>query len=145
MVHGIWLKSGLVGLCGGRIMLKKFQVKWDPQSCTCFTMPLCCIQTLGIYCGCLAKQFLVEFGGYQSYDYMGLQNKVSTAMDQGKRHSLHKAPSCPHRQMNFSRGKIQLGYAIFLGKLARYDINVMEELFGDLWSKIHRGCFTNLK
>ena len=52
-------------------------------------------------------------------------------MDQGKWHSLHKAPFCPHRQMNFSRGKIHLGYAIFLDKLSRYGIKVMEELFGN--------------
>src|SRR4051812_39354668 len=75
MVNGIWLKSGLVELPGGRIMLKKFHGKWDPQSCTCFTMPLCCTQTLGIYCGCLAKQMGVEFGGGQSYDHMRLHKK----------------------------------------------------------------------
>src|SRR3954470_19452937 len=64
-------------------------------------------------------------------------------MDQGKWHSLHKAPFCPHRQMNFSRGKIHLGYAIFLDKLARYGIKVLEELFGDLWGNIHRGSQTS--
>src|SRR3954453_9038039 len=51
MGHGIWLIFGLVELSGGRIMLTKFQGKWDPQSCTCFTMRLCCIQTLGIIVG----------------------------------------------------------------------------------------------
>ena len=66
-------------------------------------------------------------------------------MDQGKWHSLHKAPICLHRQMNFSREKIHLGYEMFLEKLARYGINDMWELFGDLWSNINRGCFTNLK
>ena len=66
-------------------------------------------------------------------------------MDQDKWNSLHKAPFCPHRQMNFSRGKIQLGYEMFLEKLARYGIKVMEELFENLWSNINRGCFTNLK
>src|SRR3954470_84680 len=71
----IWLKSGLVESFGGRIMLKKFQGKWDPLSCTCFTMPLCCTQTLGIYCGSLANQMVVEFGGYQSYDHMRLHKK----------------------------------------------------------------------
>src|SRR4051812_13727177 len=78
MVHmciGIWLQSGLVELFGGRIMLKKFQGKWDPLSCTCFTMPLCCIQTLGMYCGSLAKQMVVEFGGDQSYDHMRFNKK----------------------------------------------------------------------
>jgi len=47
--------------------------------------------------------------------------------------------------MNFSRGKIHLGHAIFLEKLERYGIKVMEELFGNLWSNINSGCFTNLK
>jgi len=47
--------------------------------------------------------------------------------------------------MNFSRGKIHLGYEMFLENLARYGINDMWELFGDLWSNINRGCFTNLK
>src|SRR4051812_44927323 len=70
MVHGIWLIFFLVELFGVRIMLKKFQGKWDPLSCTCFTMPLCCTQTLGISCGCLANQMVVEFGGDQSYDHM---------------------------------------------------------------------------
>src|ERR1043165_8337242 len=40
----VWLKFGLVELFGGRFMLKKFQGIWDYLSCTCFTMPLCCIQ-----------------------------------------------------------------------------------------------------
>src|SRR3954468_17441461 len=75
MGNGIWLKFGLVGLSGGRIMLKKFQGKWDPLSCTCFKMPPCCIQTLGIYCGCLPKQMVVEFGGDPSYDHMSLHKK----------------------------------------------------------------------
>ena len=70
---------------------------------------------------------------------------VSPALDQGKWHSLHKAPFCPHRQMNFSRRKIHLGYGMFLEKLASYGIKVMEELFGNLWGNINRGCFTNLK
>ena len=60
-------------------------------------------------------------------------------MDQEKWHSLHKAPFCPHRQMNFSRGKIHLGYEMFLEKLARYDVNDMWELFGDLCSNINMG------
>jgi len=47
--------------------------------------------------------------------------------------------------MNFSRRKIHLGYGMFLEKLASYGIKVMEELFGNLWSNINRGCFTNLK
>src|SRR4051812_32069603 len=108
-------------------------------------MPLCCIQTLGIYCVYFAKKWVVEFGGDQSYDHMGLAQKVSPAMDQGKWHSLHKAPFCPHKQMNFSRGTIHLGHAIFLDKMDRYDIKIMRELFGGLWSNINMGCFTNLK
>ena len=36
-------------------------------------------------------------------------------MDQEKWYLLHKAPFCPHRQMNFSRGKIHLGNAILFG------------------------------
>src|SRR3954471_16826496 len=75
MGNGIWLQFGLMELYGGRIMLKKFQGKWDPQSCTFFTMPPCCIQTLGIYCGCLANQMVVGFGGDQSYDHMSLHKK----------------------------------------------------------------------
>src|ERR1043165_5620001 len=75
MGDGVWLQIGLVELFGGRIMIKKFQCKWDPLSCTCFTMPLCCIQTLGINCGSLANQMLVEFGGDQSYDHMILHKK----------------------------------------------------------------------
>src|SRR3954470_23279509 len=75
MVHGIWLKFGLVELFGGRIMPQKFQGKWDPLSCTCFTMPPCCIQTLGIYCGCLAKKMVVIFGEDQSYDHMNWHKK----------------------------------------------------------------------
>src|ERR1043165_4606057 len=75
MGGGVWLKFGLVELLGGRFMLKKFQGNWDHLSYTCFTMPLCCIQTLGIYCGCLAKQLVVEFGGDQSYDHMSLHKK----------------------------------------------------------------------
>src|SRR3954463_14363875 len=71
----IWLQFSLVELFGGRIMLKKFQVNWDPLSCTCFTMPLCCTQTLGIYCGSLANQMVVEFGGGQSSDHMSLHKK----------------------------------------------------------------------
>src|SRR3954469_12849880 len=112
MVNGIWLKSGLVGLYGGRIMPQKFQGKWDPQSCTCFTMPLCCTQTLGISCGCLAKQIVVEFGGDQSYDHMSLHKKFHQQLLKEKWHSLHKAPICPHRQMNFPRGKIHFGHEI---------------------------------
>ena len=75
MGGGVWLKFGLVELFGGRFMLKKFQGNWDYLTFTCFTMPLCCIQTLGIYCGCLAKRMVVEFGGDQSYDHMGLHKK----------------------------------------------------------------------
>src|SRR3954470_9036031 len=75
MGNGVWLQFGLVGLFGGRIMFKKFQGNWDPLSCTCFTMPLCCIQTLGIYCGSLAIQMMVEFGGDQSYDHMRLNKR----------------------------------------------------------------------
>src|ERR1043165_6941703 len=71
----VWLKFGLVELFGGRHMIKKFQGNWDYLSCTCFTMPLCCIQTLGIYCGSLAKQLVVEFGGDQSCYHMSLQKK----------------------------------------------------------------------
>src|SRR3954468_8182634 len=75
MVNGIWLIFGLVELSGGRIILKTFQGKWDPQSCTCFTKLLCCTQTLGIYCGCLANQMVVEFVGDKSYDHMRLHKK----------------------------------------------------------------------
>src|ERR1043165_3598305 len=75
MGGGVCLKFGLVELCGGRIMPKKFQGNWGHLSCTCFTMPLCCIQTLGIYCGSLAKQLVLEFGGDQSYDHMSLHKK----------------------------------------------------------------------
>src|ERR1043165_2105505 len=75
MGNGVWLQFCLVELFGGRIMLKKFQGKWDPLSCTCFTMTLCFIQTLGIYCGSLANQMVVEFGGDQSYDSMSLHKK----------------------------------------------------------------------
>src|SRR3954463_2174849 len=75
MVHGIWLIFWLAELFGGRIMIKKFQGKWDHLSCTCFTMPLCCIQTLGIYCGCLANQMVVQFCGDQTYDHMRLHKK----------------------------------------------------------------------
>src|SRR4051812_37262545 len=75
MGNGIWLKFGLVELFGGRIMLKKFQGKWDPLSGTCFIMPLCCIQTWGICCGSFANQMVVEFGGDQSYDHMRLHKK----------------------------------------------------------------------
>src|SRR3954462_1204123 len=75
MVDGIWLQFGLVQLSGGRIMLKKFQGKLDPLSCTCFTMPPCCIQTLGIYCGSLATKMVVEFGGDQSYDHTRMHKK----------------------------------------------------------------------
>src|SRR4051812_9918850 len=71
----VWLKFGLVELFGGRFMPKKFQGIWDYLTFTCFTMPLCCIQTLGIYCGCLAKQLVVEFGGYQSCHHMSLHKK----------------------------------------------------------------------
>src|SRR4051812_23323615 len=71
----VGLKFGLVYLFGGRYMLKKFQGNWDYVTCTCFTMPLCCIQTLGIYCRCLAKQLVVEFGRDQSYDHMSLHEK----------------------------------------------------------------------
>src|SRR3954468_16768034 len=62
MGNGIWLIFGLVELFGVRLMLKKFQVKWDPQSCTCFTMLLCCIQTLGIYRASLAWPLWLKFG-----------------------------------------------------------------------------------
>src|SRR3954464_3832440 len=74
---GNWfcLKFGFVELFGGRFMLKKFQGNWDHLSCTCFTIPLCCIQTLGIYCGSLAKKMVVEFGGHQSCDHMSLHDK----------------------------------------------------------------------
>src|SRR3954471_5561372 len=71
----IWLKLGLVASFGCGNRHKKFQGKWDPLSCTCFTMPPCCIQTFGINYGSLAKQMVVEFGGDQSYDHMSLQKK----------------------------------------------------------------------
>jgi hypothetical protein len=47
--------------------------------------------------------------------------------------------------MNFSRGKIHLGHEIFLDIVARYDVNIMWELFGDLWSNTNIGFFTILK
>src|SRR4051812_20757651 len=75
MDDGIWIISGLVESFGGSIMLKKFQGKWDPLSCTCFTMSSCCIQILGIHCACLAEQMVVEFCGDQSYDHMRLHKK----------------------------------------------------------------------
>src|SRR3954464_6497717 len=71
----VWLKFVLVGLFGDRFMPKKFQGIWDYLTCTCFTMPLCCIQTLGIYCGSLAKPMVVEFCGDQSYDHMSFHKK----------------------------------------------------------------------
>src|SRR4051812_13833342 len=77
MGGGVWLKFGLVGLFDGRFMLKMFHGNWDHLSCTCFTIPLCCIQILGIYCGFLAKQLVVEFGGDQSYDHMSLHKKFN--------------------------------------------------------------------
>src|SRR3954467_14234458 len=95
MVNGIWLKSGLVELYGGRIMLQKFQGKWDPQSCTCFTMLLCCTQTLGIYCGCLANQMVVDFGGDQSYDHMGLHKKFHQQWLKEKGTPFTKLQSAP--------------------------------------------------
>src|SRR3954469_12871270 len=70
-----WVKLCLVESFGGRIILKKFQGKWYPLSCTCFTMPPCCIQTLGINCGSLAKQMVVEFCGDQSSDHMSLHKQ----------------------------------------------------------------------
>src|SRR4051812_42209334 len=66
----VWWGYLVVGSCS-----KKFQGKWDPLSCTCFTMLLCCTQTLGISCGCLDNQMVVEFGGDQSYDHMSLHKK----------------------------------------------------------------------
>src|SRR3954466_7297021 len=96
MIHGIWLISGLVELFGGRIILKKYQGKWNPLSCTCFTMPPCCIQILGIYCGSLAKQMVVEFGGDQSYDHMSLETKFHQQWLKGKGTpftNLHYAPT----------------------------------------------------
>src|SRR4051812_6870827 len=75
MGDGVWLQFGLVELFGGRIMINKFQGKWDLLTCTCFTMPLCCIQTLGINCGILSNKMVVEFGGDQSYDHMSLHKK----------------------------------------------------------------------
>src|SRR3954468_23246564 len=75
MGNRIWLKFGLVELFGGRIMLKKFQGKWDLLSCTCFTMPPCCTQTLRIYCGSLASQMVVEFCEDQRYDHMRAHKK----------------------------------------------------------------------
>src|ERR1043165_3924181 len=80
---------------GGRFMLKKFQGNWDPLSCTCFTMPLCCIQTLGFCCGCLAKQMVVEFGGYQSYDHMSLHKKFHQQWIKESGTPFTKLPSAP--------------------------------------------------
>src|SRR3954463_7998927 len=98
MVNGIWLKSGLVGLSGGRMMLKKFQGKWDPLACTCFTMSLCCTQTLGIYCGCLAKKLVVEFGGDQSYDHMRLHKSFTS--NGSRKMTLPSQSSNPPPQTN---------------------------------------------
>src|SRR3954469_9153538 len=70
-----WVKLCLVESFGVRIMFKKFQGKWDPLSCTCFTMPPCCIQTLGINCVCLANQMVVDFDGDKSYDHVRLHKK----------------------------------------------------------------------
>src|SRR3954468_7052423 len=95
MVHVIWLLFGLVELFGGRITLKKFQGKRDPLSCTFFTMTPCCIQTLGIYCGCLANQMVVEFGGYQSYDHMRLHKKFHQRWLKEKGTPFTKLQSAP--------------------------------------------------
>src|SRR3954470_1787295 len=95
MVHGIWLIFCLVELFSGRIMPQKFQGKWDPQSCTCFTMPLCCTQILGIYCGCLANQMVVKFGGDQSYAHMGLQKKFHQQWIKEKGTPFTKLQSAP--------------------------------------------------
>src|SRR4051812_9273140 len=141
----IWLKFGLVRLFGGRFMLKKFHGNWDHLTCTCFTMPLCCIHTLGIYCGCLDKQLVVKFGGDQSYDPRRLHKKFYQQWIKENGTPFTKLHSAPTDKMNFSRRKIHLGYGMFLEKLARYGIKVMEELFGNLWSNINGGCFTNLK
>src|ERR1041385_3486739 len=112
MVDGIWLKSGLVGLFGGRIMLNKFQGKWDPLSCTCFTMPPCCTRILGIYCGSLAKQMVVEFSVDQLHDHMSLHKKFHQ--------QWIKEIVTPFTKLH-SSGKVHLGHAMFSEKLARYD------------------------
>src|SRR3954470_7556636 len=108
MGDGIWLKSGLVESFGGRIMLKKFQGKWDPQSCACFTMHTCCIQTLGIYCGCLANQMVVEFGGDQSYDHMRL-HKSFTSNGPRKMALPSQSSNLPPQTNEFFQRKNPLG------------------------------------
>src|SRR3954466_15304866 len=109
----IWLISGLVESFGCRIMLKKFQGKWDPQSCTCFTMPLAASKLWEFIVGVWLIKWWWNFVEI-NHMISEVAQKVSPAMAQGKWHSLHKAPIFPHRQMNFSRGKIQLCYEMFL-------------------------------
>src|SRR4051812_36477712 len=95
MGSGVWLQFGWVELFGGRFMLKKFQGNRDTLSCTCFTIPLCCIQTLGIYCGSLAKQMMVEFGVDQSYDHMSLHKKFHQHWIRESGTPFTKLHSCP--------------------------------------------------
>src|ERR1041384_387707 len=53
----VWWSYLVVGTCS-----KSFHGHWVYQTCTCFTMPLCCIQTLGISFGSLARQMVVQIG-----------------------------------------------------------------------------------
>src|SRR4051812_42969368 len=96
MVDCVWLKLGLVESFGCVNMKKKFQGKWDPLSRTCFTMPPCCIQPLGLYCGGLSRKYVVEFGVGSWYDHMRCHKKFHQQWI--KRNStpftkLHSAPT----------------------------------------------------
>src|ERR1044072_3119601 len=117
MGNVVWLKFGLVELFGGRFMLKRFQDNWVYQTCTCFTMALCCIQTLGISCGCLAKQMVVQFRGDQSYDHMGLHKKFHQQWIKESGTPLTKLQSAP------------IDKCIFLGE----KFNWAMESFGRIW------------
>src|SRR3954467_13095818 len=65
----VWWSYLVVGSCS-----KSFKSMGSPIMHLLHNAPLL-HPNLGIYCGCLANQMVVEFGGDQSYDHMRLHKK----------------------------------------------------------------------
>src|SRR4051812_49984930 len=66
----VWCSYLVVGSC-----TKSFKAFGITKHALASQCPFTAFKFLGFYCGCVAKQLVVKFGGDQSYDHMSLQKK----------------------------------------------------------------------
>src|SRR4051812_21545572 len=91
----VCLELGLGKSFGCGNMCKKFQGKWVPLSCTFFSMPPCCIQTLGIFEWSLASPLELKIGIGSLYVHKSLHKKFHQQWIRINDTSVTKCHSAP--------------------------------------------------